>query len=188
MKKPTLKKLLIFQEMKLFNHKLKKLLFFSFFFRRTPYGFSSLFLQIFSFHHWFLLFLLGAFIADCICSLHHCFFKWFFYFTTDFTIAFSSVFISPTFFTMTVFFFFSGVSFLCCCTACATDLRELFFLLAVVYLHSFLTFGTTYFYQCFPGAGNSALNVAGPSTEVRNTDPVHLFVWITQGSAKGISR
>ena len=32
MKKPTLKKLLIFQEMKLFNHKLKKLLFFSFFF------------------------------------------------------------------------------------------------------------------------------------------------------------
>ena len=28
----------------------------------------------------------------------------FFYFTTDFTIAFSSVFISPTFFTMTVFF------------------------------------------------------------------------------------
>ena len=104
MKKPTLKKLLIFQEMKLFNHKLKKLLFFSFFFRRTPYGFSSLFLQIFSFYHWFLLFLSGDLIADCICSLHHCFFKWFFYFTTDFTIAFLSVFISPTFFTMTVFF------------------------------------------------------------------------------------
>ena len=84
--------------------------------------------------------------------------------------------------------FFSGVSFLCCCTACATDLRELFLLLAVVYLHSFLTFGTTYFYQCFPGAGNSALKVAGPSTEVRNTDPAHLFVWITQGSVKDISR
>ena len=34
----------------------------------------------------------------------------------------------------------------------------------------------------------SSLMVAGPLTEVRNTDPVHLFVWITQCSAKGISR
>ena len=49
-------------------------------------------------------------------------------------------------------------------------------------LHSFPTFGTTCLYQVFPRAGSSALKVAGFSTDVRNTDPVHLFVWITQCS------
>ena len=34
------------------------------------------------------------------------------------------------------------------------------------------------------GAGNSSLKVAGPPTEVRNTDPVYLFAWITQCSEK----
>ena len=146
---------------------------------------------------------------------HHCFCRYF-HFTIDFyffywvlssliafvpfiTVSSSGFFISPLILLLLFWvfsfhqlslpwLFFSGVSFLCCCTACATDLRELFLLLAVVYLHSFLTFGTTYFYQCFPGAGNSALKVAAPSTEVRNTDPAPLFVWITQGSVKDISR
>ena len=49
-------------------------------------------------------------------------------------------------------------------------------------LHSFPTFGTTCLYQVFPRAGSSALKVAGFPTDVRNTDPVHLFVWITQCS------
>ena len=49
-------------------------------------------------------------------------------------------------------------------------------------LHSFLTFGTTCLYQVFPRADSSALKVAGFPTDVRNTDPVHLFVWITQCS------
>ena len=57
-----------------------------------------------------------------------------------------------------------------------TDLRELFYSQALFTLHSFLTFGTTCFYQGFPGAGSSSLKVAGPPTEVRNTDPAHLSV------------
>ena len=60
-------------------------------------------------------------------AFHHCFFRCF-HFTTDFYYCFSSVFISPTFFTVTVFFL-SGTSFLCYCTASATDLREHFFTL-----------------------------------------------------------
>ena len=51
------------------------------------YFFSSLFLQMFPFHHWFLLFFLGVFIVDCICSIDHCFFRCF-YLTTYFTIVF----------------------------------------------------------------------------------------------------
>ena len=39
------------------------------------------------------------------------------------------------------------------------------------------------------GVDSSSLKAAGPPpTEVRNTEPVYLFVWITQCSAKGISR
>ena len=38
------------------------------------------------------------------------------------------------------------------------------------------------------GVGSSSLKVAGPPNEVRNTVPVHLFVWITQCSAKDINR
>ena len=51
------------------------------------------------------------------------------YFTTDFYYCFSVVFISPIFFTMTVFL--SGTSFLCCCTASGTDSRELFLLAGI---------------------------------------------------------
>ena len=36
-------------------------------------------------------------------------------------------------------------------------------------------------------ADNSPLKVAEPLTEVQNTDPAHVFVWITQCSVKGIS-
>ena len=55
------------------------------------------------------------------------------YFTTDFYYCFSVVFISPIFFTMTVFL--SGTSFLCCCTASGTDSRELFLLAGIFVLN-----------------------------------------------------
>ena len=42
---------------------------------------------MFSFHHGFLQFFAGVFIVDCICSLHHCFFRCF-HFSTDFTVVF----------------------------------------------------------------------------------------------------
>ena len=103
-KKISPKMFLVFYEMKLFSSKLKKLLVFL-----EP-------LRVFH-HHRFSLLFSGVFIADCICSLHHCFF-WCFYFTTDFTIVFSSVFILPTFFTVTVFL--SGTSF---CVAVSRVLR-----------------------------------------------------------------
>ena len=167
--KMTLKKLLIFlEEMKLFNPKLQKLLFF-----------------------------LGEPLRD----FHHCFFRCL-HFTIDFYYCFwtfsllivlvhvtvsSGVFISPLL--LLLFFkcfhftnflyrdcFLSGTSFLCCCTASATDLRELFSLAVVFTLHSFPTFGTTCFDQGFPEAGSFALKVAGSPTEVRNTDQAHLFV------------
>ena len=44
------------------------------------------------------------------------------------------------------------------------------------------------FIKAFLGAGSSSLKVPGPPTNVRNTHPAHLFVWITQCSPKGISR
>ena len=166
--------------MKLFNFKLKKLLFFlgerlrvfhqfilrcfhfhinfTIFYVCFHYWlhlFTSLFLQVFLFHHW----------------VYYCF---------------SSVFISPTFFTVALF-----CQLLCFCAVVPPMLRiwESFFYSKVFFtIHSFRTFDTTCFYQGIPGAGNSAMNIAGLPTEVRNTDPVHLFVWITQCSAKGICR
>ena len=98
---------------------------------------------------------------------HHCFF-WCFYFTTNFYYCFS-----PIFFTLTVFS--SDTSLFYCCTASATDLRQLVLLSGVFYLtllphschskasatdlrvlfylqeistlRSFPIFGTTCFYQ-----------------------------------------
>ena len=120
-----------------------------------------------SFHHWFLLLFLGVFIVHVTVS--------------------SGVFISPLIlllffkcFHFTIFlyrdYFLSGTSFLCCCTASATDLRELFSLSGVLTLPFFPTFETTCFYRGFPGAGSFALKVAGSPTKVRNTDQAHLFV------------
>ena len=145
-------------------------------------GFSSLLVQVFLFHHRFLLLFLGCFHL------------------TKF---------------LTINVFLSSTSFLCCCTASATDLRELFLLSGIFYLtrlphicHStisamdlraFFTLSCFLLYtpsqylvqpafiKASLGAGSSSLKVAGPPIEVWNTDPAHLFVWITQCSAKGIS-
>ena len=66
--------------------------------------------------------------------------------------------------------------------------ESIFYSQAFFILISFPTFGTTCFYQGFSWSDSFSLKVAGPSTEVRNTDSTHLFVWITPCSAKGISR
>ena len=130
--------------MKLFNFKLKKLLFFlgerlrvfhqfilrcfhfhinfTIFYVCFHYWlhlFTSLFLQVFLFHHW----------------VYYCF---------------SSVFISPTFFTVALF-----CQLLCFCAVVPPMLRiwESFFYSKVFFtIHSFRTFGTTCFYQGIPGA------------------------------------
>ena len=143
---------------------------------------------MFSFHHWFLLSFLGVFIADCVCSLHHCFFRCFFFcffFHHWFYFCFLSVFISPSFFTVTVF-----CQVLRFCVVVPRMLRiweSFFYSQAFFTLHCVPKFGTTCFYQGFPGAGNSAFKVAGPSTDVRNTDRVQLFVWVTLFSKRYLS-
>ena len=57
----------------------------------------------------------------------------------------------------------------------------------VFYSQAFLPYFPFWFYQGFPGASSSALKVAGLFTEVWNTDPAHLFLWIIQYLAKGIT-
>ena len=90
---------------------------------------------MFSFHHWFLLSFLGVFIADCVCSLHHCFFRCFF-FCFFFSPLILLLFFECFHFTKFLYrdCFLSVTSFLCCCTTNATDLRELFLLSGVLYL------------------------------------------------------
>ena len=109
----------------------------------------------------------------------------------------SSVFISQIIFTIVFHqlplpwlffctFLFFGTSFLCCCTASAMDLRgELFLVSNVFYLTLLPNILHNLLSSRLPW--EPAVLLAGPSTEVRNIDPVHLFVWITQCSVKGIS-
>ena len=148
----------IFQKIKLFNPKLKKLLLF----RRT---------------NWFSLLFSGLFIADCICliqvSLFH---HWFCY-------CFSSVFISPTFFTVPVFL--PGTSFLCCCTTSATDLRELCLLSDVFYLKLLPDIWHNLLLSRFPWGQQFRLEAYRVSHWGSKHRLGHLFVWITQFSAKG---
>ena len=65
--------------------------------------------------------------------------------------------------------------------------ESVFYSPAFFTLPSFPTFGTTCFYQGFPGSRNSSLKVAGPPINVQNTDSPLLFVWITQCSSKSIN-
>ena len=61
--------------------------------------------------------------------------------------------------------------------------KSILYSLVFFTLQTFPTFGTTCFYQGFPGGGSSFLKVAGLPTEVQNTDPTHLFFLIIQCSA-----
>ena len=148
--------------MQLFSHQLKK----SCFFLGKPLAFfitfSSDVLIFFSCFHFFMFLFLqmfsGVFIIDCIFSLH-------------------------------CFFTFCEVLRFCAVVSKVLRIWESFFYSQAFFaLHPFSTFGPTCFYQGFPEAGSTALKIAGPPTEVRNTDPAHLLVRIIQFSAKGISR
>ena len=92
----------------------------------------------------------GVFIVDWICSFHQLSLPW-----------------------------LSGTSFLCCCTASATDLRDLFLLWCFLRYTPSRHLGEPAFIKAFLGADSSSLMVRGTPTEVRQTDPTHLFVWIT---------
>ena len=109
---------------------------------------------IFLCFHFFSSSFLFVFISFCFQSL---------------SFSFLLVFISPSL----QFFSFSFLQmFLHCCvvTTSATDLRKRFFT-----LRRFLSYTPSCVHQGFPGTGSSALKVAGLPTEVRNTDPSHLF-------------
>ena len=140
---------------------------------------------MFSFHHWFLLSFLGVFIVDCVCSLHRCFFMCFFFFTTDFTIVFWVFSFHQV--SLPWLFFVRYFVFVLLYSECYGSERAFFYSQAFFTLHCVPKFGTTCFYQGFPGAGNSAFKVAGPSTDVRNTDRVQLFVWVTLFSKRYLS-
>ena len=62
------------------------------------------------------------------------------------------------------------------------------FWVGIFYPQEFFTLRSFPTFPASLGARSSSLKVAGPPTEVWNTHPAHLFVWIKQCSAKGISR
>ena len=98
-------------------------------------------------------FIFYAFICSCFN-----FFKWFWVFSL--LIAFVH---------FTIFSLFVNTSFLCCWTVTGFDR-------AVFTLRLFLPYTPSSFYQGFPGAGSSAMKVAGLPIELQITYSVHLFV------------
>ena len=126
------------------------------------------------FHHCFFRCFISPLIINIVFGCFHCWLHWF-----------------TSLFLLCHDFFLSGTSFLSCYTMKATDLT-VFYSQSFFTLHSFPTFGVismTCFYQDFPGHKQFCFEgYRRPPTEVRNRNPAHLFVWITQYSAKGISR
>ena len=133
------------------------------------------------FHCW-----LHLFISPTLGCFHQSFFKCF-HFTNYFYYCFSS-----TSFTMTVFlyfFVFWHFFFVLLYRECYGFERRAFLTLKRFLSHTPSEhLAQLAFIKASLGASSSSLKVAGPPTEVRNIDPVHLFVWITQCSVKGISR
>ena len=118
----------------------------------------------------------GCFVSPLIFTIvFRCFHCWLYLFTSLFLLCYD--------------FFYQA---LCSRVVIPRKLRAFFT------LHSFPTFGATLaapttqlhqpaFIKTSLATSSSALKVPRPPTEVRNRDPAHLFVWITQYSAKGIS-
>ena len=119
-----------------------------------------------TFHCWLHLFNSGVSISPLI--LLYCF---------------SSVFISPTFFTVLVFL--PGTLFLCCCTTSATDLREVCLLSDVIYLKLLPDIWHNLLLSRFPWGQQFRLEAYRVSHWGSKHRLGHLFVWITQFSAKG---
>ena len=129
---------------------------------------------------------LVLFLGEPLRVFHYCFLRCF---ISPFLLLFSGVFIVDCIYSLQFLlchdFFYQVLRF---CAAIPRKLR------AVFTLHSFPTFGatlaapTTQLHQpASLAASSSALKITGPPTDVQNRDPAHLFVWITQYSAKGIS-
>ena len=115
---------------------------------------------------------------------------------------FSSLFFQVFSFVTTIFYHYFSIFFIVHCIFSCNQLRCFFvryFVFVLFYrecygferalftlftLHFFATFGTKGFLE----AASSSLKVARPTTQVQNTDTAHLFICITQYSAKGISR
>ena len=162
------------------------------FFKENPvWFFISGFVGVFIFHHWFL----PLFFVCFHCWLH--FFMWLTFFVmTAFLLLFCQVLrfgvaVSTT--DLRKLFFLSGVFYLTLLphiyhsTASATDLRGLFYPWCFLPYTLSRHFAKAAFIKTSLGAGSSSLEVAWPPIEVWNIDPSHLFVWITQCSAKVIT-
>ena len=103
---------------------------------------------------------------------HHCFFRCF-YFTTDFSIVFRVFSFHQL--SLPLLFFVRYVIFVLLYHECYGFERAFFRFQAFFTLLSFPISDTTCIYQGFLGAGSFALKVVGPPTDVKNTDPAHLF-------------
>ena len=88
-------------------------------------------------------------------------------------------------FLLLIVFFFSLLFFYCfrCYRQCNGYLRGRFLLSGVFYLRLLPEIWHNLLLSRLSCGRSSALKVTGLPTEVRNTDPSHLFVWITQCSA-----
>ena len=164
------------------------------FFKENPvWFFISGFVGVFIFHHWFL----PLFFVCFHCWLH--FFMWLTFFVmTAFLLLFCQVlrfgvavplvlriwesfFFSQAFFTLHFFPTFTIVPRV-------LRIWEGFFTLWCFLPYTLSRhFAKAAFIKTSLGADSSSLEVAWPPIEVWNIDPSHLFVWITQCSAKVIT-
>ena len=133
----------------------------------TSLGFSSLFLQLFLF--------LSFYFTNFL--YYDCFFVRHFVFVLLYCKCYR---FETTLFTLMRFLPHTPSPHLPQYRNCYGFKRPCFILKLFSTLLSFPTLDTTCFYQGFLGASSSSLLVAWPPTEVWNTDPAHLFVWITQ--------
>ena len=160
--------------MELCSLKLSKLLFF---FKKNPLGFFQVFsLFTTDFYDWFL----GVFIINCFGSCYQLSLPWLF-FCCFFIRYFVFCIVAPrvlriwgSFSHFQVFFILRSFCIF------ATVPRVLRIWESFLYSQAQPAFIKASF-----RAGSSSLKATGPPTEVRNTDSAHLYVWITQCSAKG---
>ena len=166
---------------------------------------------MFSFHHWFLLLFFGCFCCWLHLFISSNFFTLTVFFVRYFVFVWLNLFISPTLFTLTVRYFIFVLLYRECYaferafftlrrflpytpSPHLPQYREFYrferaFFSSKTFssLHCFPTFSTTCFNQGFPGS-QQFLKAAGSPTEVRNTNPIHLFGWIRECAAKAVSR
>ena len=139
---------------------------------------------MFSFHHWLLLLFSGVFIFDYLWSLHHCFFRCF-YFITDFIIVFQ-VFSFHKLSSPGLFFvrYFVFVFFY---HECYGSERAFFTLRCFLSCTLSRHLTQTAFIEASLGPTVPPWRLWGLPLSFE-TQTWSMFVWITQCSAKGISQ